>query len=99
RKCVGFLRENKIDVVHTHDFYTNIFGILAARLAKVKVKIASKRETGGLRSRAQNWLEKRVFGFADAILANSKAVKNYLVENGISGEKIEVVHNGLDLER
>jgi L-malate glycosyltransferase len=99
QKAVRFLRENKIDVVHTHDFYTNVFGILAARLAGVKVKIASKRETGGLRSRAQNAIEKGVFGFADAILANSKAVKNYLAENGISAERIEVVYNGLDLQR
>lgn len=99
RNCVRFLRENKIDIVHTHDFYTNIFGIAAARFAKVKVKIASKRETGGMRSKAQNAIEKRIFRFADAITVNSKAVKNYLVENGISSEKIEVIYNGLDLKR
>ncbi len=29
RRCVKFLRENKIEVIHTHDFYTNIFGMLA----------------------------------------------------------------------
>ena len=99
RKCVRFLRENRIDLVHTHDFYTNVFGITAARLAKVKIKIASKRETGGMRSLAQKTIEKRIFGFADAIVANSNAVKNYLVENGISNEKIALVYNGLDLER
>lgn len=99
RKCVRFLRENKIDVVHTHDFYTNVFGITAARFAKVKVKIASKRETGGMRSKAQKTVEKRVFGFADAIVANSEAVRNYLIENGASAEKVARIYNGLDLER
>ncbi len=99
RRCVKFLRENKIDIVHTHDFYTNVFGITAARLAKVKVKIASKRETGGMRSRAQTAIEKRIFGVADAIVANSEAVRNYLVENEISAKKIDVIHNGLDLQK
>ncbi|MGC2238026.1 MAG: glycosyltransferase [Pyrinomonadaceae bacterium] len=99
KKCAGFLRENKIEIVHTHDFYTNVFGISAARLARVKVKIASKRETGGMRSKAQTAIEKRIFGVADRIVVNSKAVENYLVEAGISAEKIEVIYNGLDLER
>ncbi len=99
KKCAAFLRENKIEIVHTHDFYTNVFGISAARLAKVKFKIASKRETGGMRSKAQAVIEKRIFGVADRIVANSKAVENYLVETGISTEKIEVIYNGLDLER
>ena len=30
RRCARFLKENEIDVVHTHDFYTNIFGMTAA---------------------------------------------------------------------
>ena len=99
KKCVRFLRENKIEIVHTHDFYTNVFGIAAARLARVPVKIASKRETGGMRSKAQKQIEKRIFRLADAIVVNSKAVKNYLSESGISAEKTEVIYNGLDLSR
>ena len=99
RNCVRFLRENHIEIVHTHDFYTNVFGISAARLAKVKVKIASKRETLGVRSKAQKTIEKQIFKIADAIVANSKAVENYLLEEKISAEKIEVIYNGLDLER
>jgi glycosyltransferase involved in cell wall biosynthesis len=75
KKCAKFLRENKIEIIHTHDFYTNVFGISAARLARVPVKIASKRETGGIRSKAQMAIEKRIFGIADTIVANSKAVE------------------------
>jgi glycosyltransferase involved in cell wall biosynthesis len=99
KKAVRFLRENKIEIVHTHDFCTNVFGIAAARLAKIPVKIASKRETGGMRSKAQKQIEKRVFKTADAIVVNSKAVQDYLSEAGISDEKTEVIYNGLDLAR
>lgn len=99
KKCVRFLRENKIEIVHTHDFYTNVFGISAARLARVPVKIASKRETGEMRSKAQKQIEKRIFSIADAIVVNSKAVQKYLLDAGISDEKTEVIYNGLDLAR
>jgi glycosyltransferase involved in cell wall biosynthesis len=99
RACAEFLRENKIEIVHTHDFYTNIFGILAARYAKIPVKIASKRETGGMRSENQNRIEKFVFKIADKITVNAEAVKVYLVEKDISADKIKIIYNGLDLER
>lgn len=99
KNCAKFLRENKIEIVQTHDFYTNVFGVLAARLAKVPLKIASKRETGGMRTPAQKFIEKQVFRIADEIVVNSQAVKNYLRAEGISDKKIQVIYNGLDLQR
>ncbi|MCS6873987.1 MAG: glycosyltransferase [Pyrinomonadaceae bacterium] len=93
-----FIRQNGIQIVHTHDFYSNIFGTLAALSVGAKV-IASKRETGGMRSKMQTWVEKQVFRLASVILANSVEVKNYLVNHGIQKEKIVVIHNGVDLKR
>ena len=99
QKFVRFLKQNKIEIIHTHDFYTNIFGISAALLARVPLKIASKRETGGMRSKLQKTVEKRVFKTADAIVVNAEAVKKYVSEEGVSPEKVEVIYNGIDLER
>lgn len=99
RRCAKYLRENKIDIVHTHDFYTNIFGIAAAKLARVPVKIASKRETGGMRSNLQKILEKQAFQQAKAIVVNAEAVRKYLIDEAIKPEKLNVIYNGLDLER
>ena len=99
RRCAKYLRDNKIDVVHTHDFYTNVFGMAAATLAGVKVRVASKRETGGMRSNAQKFVEKIAFGRAGAIVVNANAVRDHLVEQGIRAEKINVIYNGIDLGR
>lgn len=99
RKCARFLRENKIEIIQTHDFYTNVFGLFAAKSARVPFKIASKRETGGMRSKPQILVEKLAFRLADKIVANSEAVKNYLIREKIPAKKIEVIYNGLDLER
>lgn len=99
KKCAAFLKKNKMDIVHTHDFYTNVFGVAAARLAGIKLKIASKRETDGMRSKTQILLEKQIFKLSDQIVANSVAVKNHLTNGGIRSEKINVIYNGLDLKR
>jgi L-malate glycosyltransferase len=99
KKCAAFIRENNIEIVHTHDFYTNVFGMAAASLASVKLKIASKRETEGMRSKAQKIVEKIAFSRANKIVVNAEAVKNYLLGEGISANKISVIYNGLDLER
>ncbi len=99
QKCAKFIRNSRIEIVHTHDFYTNVFGMCAAALARVPVKIASKRETGGMRSRSQRMIEKFAFQQATAIVANSAAVKDYLISEGVADEKVKVIYNGLDLDR
>lgn len=97
RRCAKYLQENKIDIIHTHDFYTNVFGMAAATLARVRVRIASKRETGGMRSPAQAFVEKIAFGRAQVIVANSESTREYLGES--VREKTHVIYNGVDLTR
>ena len=65
RRLARFLRERRIDIVHTHDFYTNVFGMIAAALARVPVRIVSRRETTGCRTPAQRVLERGAYECAD----------------------------------
>lgn len=99
RACAKYLRENKIDVIHTHDFYTNIFGMLAARLARTKARVASKRETDGMRSVTQKAMEKNAYIFSHSIVVNAAAIKDHLIDRGVRESKIEIIHNGLDFTR
>jgi glycosyltransferase involved in cell wall biosynthesis len=99
RRCAADLRKLKIDVVHTHDFYTNVFGILAARLARVPVRIASRRETAGMRTEAQKKVERFVYRLAHAVVANSEAVRRQLVAESVPESKIVTIYNGLDVRR
>ena len=99
RRAVALLRARAIDVVHTHDFYTNVFGMAAATLARVPVRIASKRETTGMRTRAQKIVQRGAFALAHAIVVNAEAVRRDLEREGIAARKIVTVHNGLDVRR
>src|SRR5260370_36820064 len=56
RRLARFLKENEIDVVHTHDFYTNIFGMAAAAMARVRPRLGYKGENHGFRTSAHKRL-------------------------------------------
>lgn len=99
RRLARFIREREIDIVHAHDFYTNIFGMAAAALARASVRVASRRETDGIRSFAKRFVERRAYNLAHNIVANSEAVKDALVSEGVRADKIVVHHNGLDTRR
>jgi glycosyltransferase involved in cell wall biosynthesis len=99
RRAAAHLREHRIDIVQTHDFYTNVFGMLAATGARVPVRIASKRETGGMRTPAQKVIERGAYRLAHAIIANAEAVRRQLVSEGVRDKKIVTIYNGLDMKR
>ncbi len=99
RRLIGFLRESRIEILHTHDFYTNIFGMAAGSIARVPVRIASMRETAGMRTAAQKKAQQFAYWLAHHVIANSEAVRQRLISGGVSPDKITVVYNGLDPAR
>jgi glycosyltransferase involved in cell wall biosynthesis len=99
RRLINFLRHSRVDILHTHDFYTNIFGMTAGWFARVPVRIASMRETAEMRTPSQKRFQKFAYSLAHRVIANSEAVRKELVHQGIRSEKISVIYNGLDLSR
>ena len=99
RALVSFLRREKVQILQTHDFYTNVFGMSAGALARVPVRIAAMRETAGMRTDAQKRVQRIAYSLAHHIVGNSEAVKRALAEDGVSNDKTTVVYNGLDLDR
>ena len=99
RRLVRYLKTSRVDVLHTHDFYTNVFGMFAGALARVPVRIASRRETSGMRSVLQHKAQSFAYQLAHHVLANSEAVRTQLITEGVRADKITVIYNGLELER
>lgn len=99
RRLVRFLKENEIKIVHTHEFYTNFFGITAAAIARVPVRIASKRETDGFRTPMQKRVERLVYRLARRVIANSNAVRDQLIREGAPAAKVVTLYNGLETTR
>ena len=100
RRFARYLKQMGIALVHSHDFYTNIFGMAAARWANIPARVASRRETSSaMRSAAQRVVERCSYRMANAVLANCKSVAAEIAGDRIASSKVVVVHNGLDLQR
>jgi L-malate glycosyltransferase len=99
RRCARYLRRQKIDVVQTFDFYTNVFGLAASALARVPARIGARRETAGTKTRAQLWTERRAYRLAHAVVANAEAVRRELLAAGVPARKVVTIYNGMDVER
>jgi glycosyltransferase involved in cell wall biosynthesis len=92
------IRRLGIDLVHTYGFYSNVFAIPAAKLAGASV-IASIRDMGVYLSSSQRAVQRWVCRFADRILVNAAAIKEWLVADGYDADRITVIPNGIDLSR
>ena len=99
-ELVRYLRTQQIRLVHCFDFYSNLLGIPAARLARVPVTIASQRDLGDLRPPLQRRLHRAVLRLADLVLVNSPAVAERVRHDGATlPERLVVIQNGVDLAR
>src|SRR5262249_49049327 len=97
RRSVKLLKTQSIDVVQTFDFYTNVFGLTAAALARVPLRVGARRETAGHRTAAQKWIERRAFLLSHVIVANSEAVQQELIGDGVRASKIVTVYNAVSI--
>jgi L-malate glycosyltransferase len=93
-RLAGLLRRRRIEIVHAHDFYTNVLGLSAARLAAVPVRIASRRELDVFTPQ-QRRVEHLVYRWASAVLANCAFLRNRLVLEGVPEEKALMLPNAV----
>jgi len=97
---VRLLRRVRPDVVHTHLFYADSSGRLAARIAGIPTVVSTEHSTEGaplsLRRRTtMRWTA----GAAHRIVAVSEAVRDATaVRLGIDAARIAIIPNGIDLD-
>jgi glycosyltransferase involved in cell wall biosynthesis len=94
-RFVQYLRERRIQIVHSYTFYANVFAVPFARLAGVEAVIASVRDIGDVLTPLQRRVQKAVCRFADCVLANSEAVRETLLQQGYDPKAIVVIRNGI----
>ena len=87
-----------VDIVHAYNFYGNVFATPPARLV-APVTIASIRDRAPYLTAMQKRVQRYACQFADCILVNADAVKDWLIDEGYDASKIAVIRNGVDLSR
>lgn len=87
-RLVMLIRQQQIQILHSHLSTASLLGAVAARLSG----IPSVAHVHGLNSAGS-------YRLASRLVAVSSAVKEHLCKQGISENKIMVIHNGVDLTR
>ncbi|MFQ6038147.1 MAG: glycosyltransferase family 4 protein [Candidatus Aminicenantales bacterium] len=88
------MKRRRCRLVHFHDAHSAAVGSMAASLAKVPIRLISRRVDFPLKKHffSRQKYTRRI----DAIIAISEGVKNVLVDSGIDPNLITVIPSGID---
>lgn len=100
-RMVAYLRRGKFDVVHAHDLWSNMIGLVAGKLAGVPVIVTSQRDLSHgdwYQGSRKKWL-RRAQNASSAVLTNARMIREGLVsQEGLAADKVRVIYNGVDLD-
>jgi len=100
RRIARFIKEENIDLVHTHNAVAHVKGAAAARKCKVPLVHTKHGNVLPFRSWRSRWLNKRAAKYSSRIIAVSDCVRDTIIKGyGISPEKVIRVHNGISLKQ
>jgi glycosyltransferase involved in cell wall biosynthesis len=98
-RLVSWLRRERVQVVHVHDFYPMLLAVPAARLAGAKVVVGRLDLCHGLSPARQTVLAAMTHA-ADRVIAKAEAVRQVLIHRErLPQSRICLIRNGLDLHR
>jgi L-malate glycosyltransferase len=93
-------REREIAVLHACDFYANVFALTGAAVARVPVRIGSRRDLVlPARTPGQHRLQRLTYRLAHRVVANSQAAGAQVAREGVPASRVTVIPNGIDLSR
>jgi glycosyltransferase involved in cell wall biosynthesis len=105
-KLARLFRQHKADIVHTHSFGGNVFGILAAALARVPVRIGQVHLSdlhwygSTAMRRNKQIIEERLIHrlFSHKVLFVSNESREYYKKHTrLPDDMLTILHNGLDM--
>lgn len=97
-ELMRLFRNEKIDIVHTHNYYTSIYGTIGACLARTPVIIHGEHGMVLREEKARRKIVAKILAnFTDVIICVSEDLRTQLSERtGISKKKIIAIANGID---
>jgi L-malate glycosyltransferase len=92
-----YLREHKIQLVHTFDYPLTCFGVPVGRMARTRVVLSSQRAHRGLNPRLYRRLLRFSDKLVDGIVVNCEAMRRHMVDDeGVSPERLHLCYNAID---
>lgn len=99
-KIVNFFKKENPDIVHTHLFGADFFGVFAARFANVKKIVSTEHNLNKSEGYIKNICKFISIRFVNKIIAISTAVKKYINKNYfVFGKNIKVINNFIEIDK
>jgi len=93
-----FLEANRIDILMTYHFSSDIWGTFWGHLAGVKTIMSNRRDMGFWRNQLHVASYRLINHWVKKIVTNSESTKQMIVQKeGVPFERVEVIYNGVHL--
>jgi L-malate glycosyltransferase len=97
-RLVAMMRRSRVDIVHCHDLYSNMFAAPLGRVAGASV-VTSRRWLAGPDSRTKRLANRMAYRISQAVVANSPRIARHLLEEErLPSGKVHVVENFIERE-
>lgn len=99
REMGRYLLRHRIQLVHTFDVPSNLFGIPTARAFRAPIVVSSQRAYRTLTPGLPRHLLRITDHLVDSVVVNCEAMRRHLIEDeNVPASLIRVCHNGVDLQ-
>ncbi len=93
------IKKNAIDIIHTHDFRSDLFGLWCAKKSKIYlISTCHGWIANNFKRKIFTILDKFMLRFFDRVITVSEVMRKHLITRGINKNKINVIVNALILD-
>jgi sugar transferase (PEP-CTERM/EpsH1 system associated) len=101
-RLAGLLRRAKVDLVHSHNWATFLYAVLAAELVELPIVHGEHGKNPGEldeTNRPKQWAKRLLGRRVNRLVTVSHAIANEWAGYGIPAHRIQWIPNGVDIER
>jgi glycosyltransferase involved in cell wall biosynthesis len=100
QRLIHLIRQENIDILHTHGYKSDLLGWIAARLAGIKIISTPHGFENAKDFKLQLFIKLGIISmkFMDQVAPLSEGIQTDLLRAGIQKDKIRLILNGVDLD-
>jgi glycosyltransferase involved in cell wall biosynthesis len=102
-RLARFLRNNRIDILHTHLFEPSVIGLNAGVLARTPMRVVTRHYSDYHTRINKKWhvsLDQLCTRLSNAVIAVSQHTADHMIEmEGAPARKVRAILNGIDFDR
>ena len=98
-RIVKLIRRNKINIIHTHGYRSDVIGLVTAKMTKIPIVSTIHGWTAiNLKLKFYERCDRIALQFFDCLIPVSDQIQKSLIRSGIDSRKMVRLHNAIDVE-